>query len=223
MRLLKIMILIICIFISMEATGVKKIQGMEFNTDRPGLDYRSFDLPWDDPGLCQEACTRDSKCKAWTYVKPNIQGPYARCWLKHSVPNPRSGTCCISGTRGDSIIGEQTATNPRDCKSFRDNYFKKCDEIGAYYSRLNCERHGYSGCALDVVSCFTPFLPSHIFTDQACGRPGYIDCVTKVYDRYLECLRYCNKTSIDGTLTEGLGKCGQNCKLRIESDLHGCP
>lgn len=75
-------------------------RGMEWNVDRMGLDYRNFDLPRADPGLCEEECAADPKCKAWTYVKPNTtQGPRPRCWLKHSVPAPRESDCCVSGVK----------------------------------------------------------------------------------------------------------------------------
>ncbi|GEM_PF-4838239 len=73
---------------------------MEWDTDRMGLDYSNFDLPEADPALCRDACARDSKCKAWTYVKPNtIQGPRPRCWLKYAVPRPSHNTCCVSGVK----------------------------------------------------------------------------------------------------------------------------
>src|SRR5262245_57609929 len=63
-------------------------QGMEFGIDRPGLDYRSFDLPANDPALCQNACFGEAQCRAFTFVRPGVQGPSARCWLKNQVPNP---------------------------------------------------------------------------------------------------------------------------------------
>ena len=48
-------------------------------------------------------CAKDSKCQAWTYVQPGVQGPKARCWLKASVPPAHPNTCCISEVmeRGD--------------------------------------------------------------------------------------------------------------------------
>ncbi len=73
-------------------------QGMEVDTDRPGMDYKSFDLPSSDPRMCESACKEDSKnCKAWTYVKPGVQGPKARCWLKSGVPRPIKNASCVSG------------------------------------------------------------------------------------------------------------------------------
>ena len=75
-------------------------QTMEWNTNRPGQDYKSFTLSKADPSLCRDACNRESRCKAWTYVKPNKgQGPKPRCWLKHSVPGPREYDCCVSGVK----------------------------------------------------------------------------------------------------------------------------
>ena len=77
-----------------------RMSSMEWDTNRPGLDYQDFDLSKDDPKLCQDACKNDPQCKAWTYVKPNtIQGPRPRCWLKHTIPRPRENTCCVSGTK----------------------------------------------------------------------------------------------------------------------------
>jgi len=79
---------------------------MEVNTDRPGLDYRSFDLPAADPNLCRNACAGEANCKAFTYVRLGVQGPNARCWLKSSVPNPVSSNCCVSGVKTTPPIVE---------------------------------------------------------------------------------------------------------------------
>ncbi len=67
----------------------------EPNTDRPGLDYKNFTVT--AASLCQDTCKKDSNCKAWTYVKPGIQGPQARCWLKNAVPSAITSSTCISG------------------------------------------------------------------------------------------------------------------------------
>jgi len=75
------------------------IYGMEKDTDRPGMDYKNFDLPSPDPNHCQNACINDPQCKAFTYVKPGIQGINARCWLKTGVPALKQSTCCISGIK----------------------------------------------------------------------------------------------------------------------------
>jgi hypothetical protein len=71
----------------------------EENTDRPGMDYKNFDLTAADPALCENACKGDATCKAWTYVKPGIQGRAARCWLKNNVPTAKNNQCCVSGVK----------------------------------------------------------------------------------------------------------------------------
>lgn len=70
----------------------------EENIDRRGDDYTSWILPrplWD---LCRSICKRDDRCDAWTYVKPGVQGPEARCWLKKGPGTPTPSDCCVSGT-----------------------------------------------------------------------------------------------------------------------------
>ena len=77
----------------------------EYNTDRMGLDYRNIDLTQADPAQCQTICSSEAQCKAWTSVKPGVQGPKTRCWLKQSVPNATPNPCCVSGLALSSISG----------------------------------------------------------------------------------------------------------------------
>ena len=79
-------------------SGVDLYAGMERNTDRPGLDYRSFEVRA-DPRICRDQCEAEQPCLAWTYVVPGVQGTYARCWLKTAVPQVRPSECCISGIK----------------------------------------------------------------------------------------------------------------------------
>ncbi|MGH7230896.1 MAG: PAN domain-containing protein, partial [Nitrospiraceae bacterium] len=69
----------------------------EHGVDRPGADYRNFDLEASNPKVCRSACADDKQCRAWTYVKPGVQGSKARCWLKTIAPTPRVNSCCTSG------------------------------------------------------------------------------------------------------------------------------
>ena len=83
------------------ATGTAALWGdLEQDANRLGNDYKSIDLPSPDPDLCRNACDGDPKCKAFTYVKPGLQGPSAKCWLKDPVPaaRPNEG-CCVSGVK----------------------------------------------------------------------------------------------------------------------------
>jgi hypothetical protein len=79
-------------------TGKQKYV-MEQNTDRTGEDYRDFDLDSPDPTICGDACMNEARCRAWTYVRPGVQGNKARCWLKGSVPDPTPDANCVSGVK----------------------------------------------------------------------------------------------------------------------------
>lgn len=72
---------------------------MEYGVDRPGSDYKNFNLQRDDPNQCQSACMGETACRAWTFVRPGHQGPTARCWLKNRVPASTDAPCCVSGVK----------------------------------------------------------------------------------------------------------------------------
>ena len=72
--------------------------------DRPGNDYRPpIELEFKTNSFltfqaeCQGLCEQDKRCKAWTMVKPGVQGPKARCYLKDPAPAQRKNNCCVSG------------------------------------------------------------------------------------------------------------------------------
>jgi hypothetical protein len=82
---------------------------LEQNINLPGMDYKNFNLPSPDPRLCQEACAADVNCRAFTYVKPGIQGREARCWLKSGVPRAVRDACCVFGVKS-----AETKSTPPD-------------------------------------------------------------------------------------------------------------
>ena len=65
--------------------------------DRLGGDYRRFGLENPSPALCRSACLGDTRCRAWTFVKPGIQASRAQCYLKDLAPRQRGDSCCTSG------------------------------------------------------------------------------------------------------------------------------
>jgi hypothetical protein len=71
----------------------------EPSTDRPGADYRTFELREPRPEACRDACWSEAQCRAFTYVRPGAQGPHARCDLKNAVPPARPADCCLSGVK----------------------------------------------------------------------------------------------------------------------------
>ncbi|HEY5606789.1 MAG TPA: PAN domain-containing protein, partial [Alphaproteobacteria bacterium] len=88
--------------------------GATANQDRPGSDFNNIALAVADPALCQNACNGVAQCKAWTYVKPGVQGPNARCYLKNAVPAAVVNNCCVSGVKPAAYFLPPGATNNRD-------------------------------------------------------------------------------------------------------------
>ena len=80
------------------AAEMTRLPTLEPDTNRAGQDYRSFETDG-DPDLCRRTCADDSNCKAFTYVKPGVQGSRAVCWLKSGVPVASTNGCCVSGVK----------------------------------------------------------------------------------------------------------------------------
>ena len=89
-------------------TGSRKY-AIEQNTNRPGEDYEDLDLASPEPQLCAEACMKDAKCKAWTYVNPGVQSDNARCWLKDKIPPTAPDDNCVSGVKSKGSISGETS------------------------------------------------------------------------------------------------------------------
>jgi PAN domain len=70
----------------------------EYAIDRPGGDYRNFEVPAEPSGeACKKACEADSQCRAWTYLRPGYGDSGPRCFLKNRLTPPRHRPCCVSG------------------------------------------------------------------------------------------------------------------------------
>ena len=69
--------------------------------NRVGSDIANFDLPEENPAICQQQCAADGNCRSWTYVKRGVQGPKARCWTKGGIPIEQPDACCTSGIKVD--------------------------------------------------------------------------------------------------------------------------
>ena len=92
------------------------------NTDRPGADYRNFEIPPRKNSIagdgvadkCEEACRQDRKCAAWVaFVRPGVQSANGKCWLKVSIPAAQTNNCCTSGgklIRSTGKAGSGTST-----------------------------------------------------------------------------------------------------------------
>lgn len=75
--------------------------GLQVGINLAGSDVTSFLTSSQLPQTCQAACARDSRCKAWTYVKPRVQdATRAKCWLKSAVPSVSVDSNTTSGVKG---------------------------------------------------------------------------------------------------------------------------
>ncbi|MEH2392713.1 MAG: PAN domain-containing protein [Nostoc sp.] len=70
----------------------------EFGRDRPGSDYYRFATSA-YASICQQSCIDDSRCNAYTYVRPGVQDPNAICYLKSVAPASNPNGDCISGVK----------------------------------------------------------------------------------------------------------------------------
>lgn len=89
-----------CCVSGVRGSGVSapKHRDTEFDIDRLGGDFRSFETPPSSTGApCAEACAKDERCRAWTYLRPGYGTAAARCYLKSRVTPPKRKPCCISG------------------------------------------------------------------------------------------------------------------------------
>lgn len=72
---------------------------LEMNVNRIGEDYHDFLPTRASADLCAETCAKESRCKAWTWVKNDLEPPAGHCWLKSAVPEPGQDGCCVSGVK----------------------------------------------------------------------------------------------------------------------------
>ncbi|HEV8240945.1 MAG TPA: PAN domain-containing protein [Thermoanaerobaculia bacterium] len=96
----------------------------------PGSDYVGFDAA--SAFVCRNTCGGDSRCQAWTWVKPGIQGPIGNCWLKSRVPTLVRDNCCNSGSRefieARDLKAEDHTNRPgMDYKDFATNSWRTCE------------------------------------------------------------------------------------------------
>ena len=110
-----------------------------------GDDYSVFTLNKGERSLCREACAKDGRCQAWTFVKPGADG-IGQCRLKRALAPGFTNRCCVSGYKkfdyrtkgGDKLYQSKV--------DFCDDWASKAVEL----NRKNIEnRCGYRGRAWD--------------------------------------------------------------------------
>lgn len=99
-------------------------------TNLPGKDYADFPAP--SAAVCRSSCGGESRCQAYTWVKPGIQGREGHCWLKHAEPAIVKDACCDSGPRrfisARDLRAEDKIDRPgSDFKNFDIDSWKTCE------------------------------------------------------------------------------------------------
>lgn len=84
------------------------VRGWFGGCDLPGKDYKNFIVEDGNYNICEDACAKDDKCRAYTFVKPDMKKgrPYGRCYLKYDLPEMVQKEGCISRYKIYSCIGE---------------------------------------------------------------------------------------------------------------------
>ncbi|MFC3146276.1 PAN domain-containing protein [Piscinibacterium candidicorallinum] len=71
----------------------------EPQVDRPGRDFYQFVMTKPDPEICVAACMGNSRCRAFTYVRPGYQARQAKCYLKDAGTKPVANVNALSGLK----------------------------------------------------------------------------------------------------------------------------
>src|SRR5438876_830195 len=78
--------------------GARPDVTVEPAADRPGADFRDYEMADGDASKCALDCAGEPRCRAYTFVKP-ANGKPGRCRLKDRAPARVPGDCCISGVK----------------------------------------------------------------------------------------------------------------------------
>ncbi len=176
----------LCYVVMAFAYDTVGVNNYEYNIDRPGYDYRNFDLPENDPSLCKQACDSDPKCKAWTFVKPGYQGPYPRCWLKYTVPGPVQNKYTVSGVKKrdeNTISGNRVFYNP-EISGYRLDWCRVwASQCGKPAADEFCKKQGYTEAVRwEMAPDIGNITPTKVIgTGQICDQ-GFCDGF-----KYIEC------------------------------------
>jgi PAN domain len=163
--------------------------------DLTGGDYSNFWAASAEPQLCQAACRADAKCAAWTYVKPGVQGPQARCWLKSQVPQATQNECCTSGVEravgnavnsvsgpakpGAQCANPATIQDPSSCYACNTNIFSGTPLVwfNGVCTQPQCtDAFALSNAPNACAACGFTFYPAGKFisSNLCLGPPGVV-------------------------------------------------
>lgn len=112
--------------------------------DMPGSDYANFTA--DSWFVCRNTCGGEARCQGWSWVKPGIQGPAGRCWLKTREMDPVRNACCNSGLHRNIRVTDLTAENRTDrpgldYRNYMTNSWRTCEATCMQDQRCNAWSH----------------------------------------------------------------------------------
>ncbi|HMF91031.1 MAG TPA: PAN domain-containing protein [Candidatus Angelobacter sp.] len=153
---------------------------LEPNTDFPGSNLQSFDLPRPDVTLCAAACKSDTACRGYTYVRPGVQAAQARCWLKKSVGEVAHNSCCASGRKPldsgqhTNLVRGKPVTAQASCQqsTTADIFDKICSVIKSVSCQITDESCGSRTRQVYVGSNFYAATPAEIQKWNSYGGRG---------------------------------------------------
>jgi hypothetical protein len=90
-------LLLTCFVLFLFHPAIESAIAFEHGYDRPGGQLVGKYTGVSNAQHCYNLCSRNANCVAFTWVKPNIQGPTGVCWLKGSLSNKVRNNCCVSG------------------------------------------------------------------------------------------------------------------------------
>ena len=115
--------------------------------------------------------------------------------------------------------------SPADCALRVGRCKQRCDEIRSEAIEQNCAGAGYSGCALDVISCSDESC-DYVFAQEWCSEPGYGACAEGALTKWQACLEVCNpRFRARMTFGDGLNilrECPAKCNAVFDEKLRQC-
>lgn len=108
-----------------------------------GNDYKVFTLKPGERRKCRQACAKDRRCQAWTFVKPG-GGSAGECRLKRDIKLSFKNSCCVSGKKQDDFRTGANTKAKRARVKFCDNWAAQSSKLNDINEKRNC---GYRGRA----------------------------------------------------------------------------
>ncbi|MBN1546875.1 MAG: hypothetical protein JW902_09465 [Syntrophaceae bacterium] len=133
---------------------------------------------------------------------------------------PASGKNKIIAKEGAPVF-KTSAANTLSCDALIKQYDQECGLMHGNAVQAYCAKFDYSGCALDVPSCFSPYLPRQVFAGKACTDEKIRNCLNGSYGGFVGCVRGCNAQAASSGAAN-LAGCTKGCGETIKAGIESC-